>query len=93
MESALDFIDFMEREKQTRSDAFDTYIRFLRMKKENWAFQYLYQMYLKQNDLNLDEEHLQLCQFLAFEYYDDIAAGTYEFNVYENMKNNAFYGA
>jgi hypothetical protein len=98
MESALDFINFWDKQKCCNKYEcnFDVYIRFLRthsVKDDYWAFNDLYNIYLKERNLEYNKEHYEVCKFLAFEYYDDIAAGTYKFNVFESLKNYEYYGA
>lgn len=99
MESAIDFINFWDEQQYYYSeylDAFDFYIRHLRTqygKNDYWAFNDLYNIYLKERNLEYNKEQYEVCKFLAFEYYDDIAGGTYHFNVYESLKNYEYYGA
>ena len=97
MESALDFINFLEEQQYYYSeytDQFELFIKCLRkhqIKDDFFAFNDLYKLYLKKRNLQYNKEHFDICKFLAYEYCDDLAGGSYSFNTYDTLKNYRFY--
>jgi hypothetical protein len=93
MELALDFINFCDNQQFFYSeygDQFERFVMYLRnyyINDDFWAFNALYNAYIiyKKIETPFNKTHFDLCKFLAYTYYDDLACN------YEELKNNSFY--
>jgi hypothetical protein len=67
MESAIDFINFWEKQQCNGKyyQEFNDYIRFLRGGHGNPFFDDLYNIYVKEHNLEYNKKQYDVCKFLA----------------------------